>query len=236
MIKPYKVTHDKFTNLGIKGKQPAISCAVVVDQEVAKLLEHNLITLGHRMSAMKIQDFREHKITLTPVVPNLKGKAGWDSSIKAQDSSRQPRAVKQCKASKLSEKGCKRELEHATFQCPQCNERTACTNASIQLHDLDKVYKCKSCKAKVKIRDWMCPCLNRWHLCVIHKSCCSYEGKRKPPCSMPSQCPKRMLGPLSREQLQEIDNKRMRKSNMHILPPAPNILSANLRDRFAHLF
>ncbi len=142
----------------------------------------------------------------------------------------------QCLATFASNHVSKRELEQTQFSCPQCNKETPSKNQCFQLQDLDKVNKCKNCKVNVKVRDWMCSCGHTWHLCDIHRSYCSQQSNKKPLSNVPSQCRKRMLGPLTHEQLQEIDTKRMRRTNQHVLPPAPNILSAKLRERFAYLF
>ena len=47
---------------------------------------------------------------------------------------------------------------------------------------------------------------------------------------------KNPLGPMTIEQLEAHDAKRIRKAPARVLPPSPNILSARLRERFAHLF
>ena len=234
-FKPHKITNEKFLNLGIKGKFPAICCTIEVDNETAQLLEYNLITLGHRVSAAKVQEFREGITTFIPIVPVFKGRAGWDSNIKVQTAKHKPdngNAIATLASNKVS----KRELEQTQFKCPHCNEETQSNKQCFQLQDLDKVNKCKKCKVNVKVRDWMCSCAHTWHLCEIHRSYCSQQSNKKPLSNVPSQCCKRMLGPLTHEQLQEIDTKRMRRTNQHVLPPAPNILSAKLRERFAYLF
>ena len=234
-LKPLKVTNEKLINLGIKGRLPAICCTIAIDNETAQILEHNLITLGHRVSAAKVQEFREGKITFIPIVPVWKGRAGWDSNIKTQPSKQEP-DNQSAIATFASNHVSKRELEQTQFSCPQCNKETPSKNQCFQLQDLDKVNKCKNCKVNVKVRDWMCSCGHTWHLCDIHRSYCSQQSNKKPLSNVPSQCRKRMLGPLTHEQLQEIDTKRMRRTNQHVLPPAPNILSAKLRERFAYLF
>ena len=134
------------------------------------------------------------------------------------------------------EQGIKRPREDISFYCPKCKAPCNSNKCCFQLQDLDKVNKCKNCNVNVKARDWMCSCDHTWHLCAAHRSYCSGKQTKKPPCNGSGQSSKRMLGPLSNEQLQEIDAKRMRKSNQHILDPAPNILSVKLRERFAYLF
>ncbi len=235
MFKPLKSIHDKFLNLGVKGRYPALCCAVEIDDETAALLEHNLITLGHRVSSSKVQEFREGKTALIPKVPVVKGRAGWDSSLKMQEN-KQMHTTSNAIAIQQSKQGTKREVEQVNFHCPQCKTEAASNKQCFQLQDLDKVNKCKNCNVNVKIRDWMCSCDHTWHLCGTHRSYCSKQSNKKPPCNAPSQSRKRMLGPLTQEQLQVIDTKRMRRNNQHILPPAPNILSVKLRERFAHLF
>jgi hypothetical protein len=232
-FRPLKVTHERFLSLGIKGKHAAISCSIDVDDETLRLLELNLITLGHRVSTKQQKDFREGKITFKPVVPNLKGRAGWDSKIKLREGALYQPKPRQ----KHTANCCKRSVQPVCFQCPQCKASVLSSNQAFQNVDLDKVCKCKSCKAYVKVRDWRCSCLNRWHLCDKHQSYANPISK-KPPSSLPSSSSsnKRQLGPFSMEQLREIDTKRMRKCNSQLLTPSPNILSVKLRERFAYLF
>ena len=45
----------------------------------------------------------------------------------------------------------------------------------------------------------------------------------------------RQLDLLTMQQIQEIDTKRMRKSNAQLLPPFANILSVKLRGSLAHI-
>ena len=187
------------------------------------------------MSKAKVQEFCEGKITFTPIVPVWKGRSGWDSRIKVH-ANEQAANSHVAIATHANSTATKRELQQSQFTCPQCKKETPGNKVSLQLQDLDKVSKCANCKANVRIRDWMCSCHHTWHLCETHRSFCSQQSNEKRSCNVPSQSSKRMLGPLTQEQLQEIDTKRMRRNNQHILPPAPNILSVKLRERFAYLF
>ena len=121
------------------------------------------------------------------------------------------------------------------FHCPACNSTIKSSSQAFQLIDLDKTCKCKSCRATNKVKDWKCGCRLPWHLCAIHRVYANDHSK-KPPSSVSSARQKRPVWPLTAEQLQELDTKRTCKSRMQPIPPAPNILSAKLRERFAYLF
>ena len=228
-IKPCKITHQRFISLGLAGKHAAINCSIEVDDDVMKAVEGQLIKLGHLISAKQIRNFQEGSLKLKPSMPNLKGRAGWDSNI-------QP--IKQATWSKIcnlqATGHAKRALDPICLQCPKCKASTISANAAFQSEDLDKVCKCATCKRNSKSNDWLCSCNAKWHLCNMHSHIVRQSSK-KPPKSESIPRPKRQIGPLNFEQLQEIDTKRMRKSNGHLIPLSGNILSAKLRERFAHL-
>ena len=127
------------------------------------------------------------------------------------------------------------ELAGQTIECPACNASELSSNPAFQLDDLDHSCKCNSCKATSKVKDWKYGCNLQWHLCRLYEVHAKCKTK-KPPSSMPKTRPKRQVGPLTTEQLHELDIKRMRKCKLEPLPPAPNIPSVKLRERFAHLF
>ena len=129
----------------------------------------------------------------------------------------------------------KRQYSLACFQCPTCNASELSSNQAFQLKDLDGQCKCKACKRKSKVKDWLCSCQIKWHLCNKHQSHAN-ECKIRNAHGNRSCGTKRTLGPFTQDQLQEIDSKRMRRMPPKVLPPAPNLLSPNLRERFAHLF
>ncbi len=235
LFKPLKTKRDKFGGLAIKGRFAILSCGVQLDPKMAQVLEHNLITLSRQIAASKVEQFKGNKINLVPVTIKLKGRAGWDSAIKLADKDHQPHNDLQIAVQKPSH-GTKRPHDEVHFTCPRCKATSNSNKSCFQLQDLDRVCKCNSCKSNVKVRDWLCSCSHNWHLCEVHRSLCSSKQITKPLSNGPGQSSKRMLGPLSNEQLQEIDVKRMRRSNKHLLDPSPNILSANLRERFAYLF
>ena len=235
MFKPVRCNDEKFINLALKGKFPAIDCGVLLSQDEITIIEHNILTLGRHIANKKVKEYCEGKITLKPNNPVLKGRAGWDSNIKVCG---KDHVATSNNAIVMHEavQGTKRPHEEISFHCPKCQATCNSNKKCFQLQDLDKVSKCRKCKANVKVRDWLCSCGNTWHLCAVHRSYCSSTNTKKPPCNGPGQSSKRMLGPLTTEQLQQYDNKRMRRSNDHLLQPAPNILSCKLRERFAYLF
>ncbi len=121
------------------------------------------------------------------------------------------------------------------FQCPACGASELSSNQAFQLEDLDRSCKCKSCKANCKVKDWRCGCHTPWHLCARHQVHANRKRK-EPPSSGALPAAKRLVGPLTLEQLQELDTKRISKGKFNAIPPSPNILSAKLRERFAYLF
>ena len=233
LLKPLKVKVEKFRGLAIKGKFAALSCGITMDSKTAEVLEYNLITLSRRIARKKVEQFQSNKLNLVKVDIKLKGRAGWDSNIKLAQEQPQPHNDLQIDVKKPT-CGTKRPLDEVYFNCPKCKASTNSNKRCFQLQDLDQTCKCNSCKANVKVRDWVCSCSHIWHLCEVHRSLCS--GKQKPLSKGPGQSCKRTLGPLTNEQLLEIDVKRMRRTNQHLLDPSPSILSPNLRERFAYLF
>ena len=232
-IKPGKIYHEKFLGLAVKGKHPALDLMVDMDPVLRSQVEYHLITLGHTISARQVEKFRKGELSLRPNVPNLNGRAGWDSNIKILRRQQGEQAIP-----------CPQDVTFATvqeqnnptcLQCPHCNASVLSNNKAFQLRDLDIVYKCRSCKQRVKVQDWLCVCHHRWHLCNKHQSYANSTNR-----SVPSErvCTnnKRAIGPLTQAQLQEVDAKRIRRTPPIILPPAPNILSVKLQERFAYLF
>ena len=184
--------------------------------------------------------FRQGEISLKPVFPNLKGRVGWDSGIKATASNASngnaSNAIPISDASNASSARSSIDSPSSLvcFQCPACNASELSSNKAFQLEDLDVTCKCKTCKVNRKSKDWRCGCRIPWHLCTIHQSNANNKIM-KPPSSNPTLKRKATVGPFTLEQLQEIDTKRMRKCTRQPLPPAANLLSAKLRERFAYL-
>ena len=224
-LKPYQVSHQRFLNLGIAGRHASISCSIDVDKDVQELLEYNLIKLGHLMSDKKVQG----KIELKPNRPNYRGRAGWDSDLRVTKGL----SYDYCEQGKCTN-SCKRLLQPVCFICPKCKASTLSSNPAFQIEDLDKVCKCASCKCNVKSNEWLCGCGSKWHTCDIHRNI-QPQPSKKPPGSEPAARAKRPMGPLTQEQLQEIDTKRMRRAGHQMIPLSSNILSVKLRERFAHL-
>ncbi len=232
LFKPMKVTHERFLNLGVKGRYPAINGSIIMDDDLRGALEQNIIALGHRISTKAIKQFREGNSQLTPNIPNLKGRVGWDARI-----IQVPGTKAICCAppeAKSLQVGTKRPLEPACFHCPKCNASELSTNKSFQLEDLDATCKCKSCKQQIKVKDWWCGCCIKWHACTIHQSYANASRPKIDPSSA-HRAPKRSVGPFTYEQLLEVDAKRRRRETPRVLPPTANLLSPNLRIRFAHL-
>ena len=57
MFTPIKVQHEKFLDLAIRGKMPAINLALVINEGEVKMIEQKLITLGHKISGKKLCDY-----------------------------------------------------------------------------------------------------------------------------------------------------------------------------------
>ena len=126
--------------------------------------------------------------------------------------------------------------QRVCFYCPECTASELSSNAIFQIEDLDRKCKCSNCKRSSKVNNWMCACRRKWHLCAHHQVYANCN-KKKLSCSSGPAPAKRLVGPLSLEQLQEFGVKRIHnsKSSFQPLPPNRNILSAKLRERFAHL-
>ncbi len=61
MFTPIKVQHEKFLDLAIRGKMPAINLALVINEGEVKMIEQKLITLGIR--------YRERSYVITLAEP-----------------------------------------------------------------------------------------------------------------------------------------------------------------------
>ena len=140
-----------------------------------------------------------------------------------------------CNTSPLPLQMVLKQASNTCFMCPHCNHPQVSNTAAFQLQDLDKVHKCKNCKRTSKVQAWLCMCHLRWHSCIKHQAYANCATSKTTPCSTAKPV-KRPLGPLTLAVLQEIDAKRIRINPPRILPPAPNLLSIKLRERFAHLF
>ena len=231
VFKPMRVTADKFSGLAIKGKFQAPSFIAVTDENIRMQMHKHLIQLGHKISGVQVDRFISGQIPLTINVPNLRGRAGWDSRIKAIQQQANSIPVQDTQPADPVQQQC----NVFCFACPVCKANEISSNKAFQLQDLDTTCKCKQCKQSSKVRDWSCRCNLRWHLCKIHNSLSSKQATSTPK-SKSCAGVKRAVGPFTHDQLVEIDTKRARKRPPNILPPAPNLLSVNLRERFAHLF
>ena len=235
MFKPIRIKHEKLLGLGIKGKHPAFACAVQMSRDEIRSLETHIILLGRNIAEKKIRQYITGDIELKPTHPTMKGKAGWDSRIKVCENYKS----KTCQHDALvihKHTINKRKHDEAHFKCPKCAYHVNADSPCFQLQDLDKVCRCKSCKVNVKVRDWLCSCDHTWHLCAVHRSYCSGTNNKKLPSSRSSMTVKRPIGPLSNEQLLQVDAKRMRKSNDHLVGPTLSMLGPILRERFAYLY
>ena len=199
-------------------------------------VEHSLISLGRRIPPSKISKFKQKQLGLKPNYPNLKGRAGWDSKIKVIPGYKDKAKTQPTQAQGTSSTPAQAPSNPICLLCPACDASELSSNKAFQLQDLDKTCKCKTCLKNVKAKDWVCMCHLPWHLCNTH-SCTAPKAKSKNvPRSNSCKPNKRTFGPYTHEQLVAIDTKRARHSPPSILPPAPNILSVRLRERFAHLF
>ncbi len=261
LFQPSKIVHDRFSALGIKGKQPAPRFAINLTSQFKTEIENQLIKLGHKLSGQKLADFKAKKICIKPNSLALKGRVGWDSNLKGlgvptstndikplHDISRHQNSIGggtgrlkrvhgdvplSIQANFMKSQGPTNGI--ALLTCPKCKACELSSNKAINYHDFDKACKCKSCKTTSKARNWMCKCQIPWHLCSVHSSCCSTTKKQKQ--SVPTTPCKgtKRIGPFTHEQLVAIDHKRIRRGPAVILPPSSNILSVKLRERFAHL-
>ena len=203
------------------------------DEQMREVVQNNLIMFGHRLPNKDIRAFLDGSIGLKPITPNFKGRAGWDANIVMLP--HENATVEQPTSSGLQVS--KHSVQHGStcYLCPACKYPEPSTKKAFQLVDLDRVCKCSNCKVPSKLQDWLCMCHLKWHLCSKHQSYATQATSKSIPSSTASPV-KRALGPLTLAELQEIDAKRKRKAPPRVLPPAPNLLSIKLRERFAHLF
>ena len=173
------------------------------------------------------------KESLCPSQANLNGRVGWDSNLilfsqrdAISEIEKQPQDQQVQPSANLD----------TVFLCPSCNYPQSSKSAAFQLQDLDKTHKCKQCSSTSSVQKWLCMCHSPWHMCMKHSV---HASKASDPSSgLSSARPqlKRTVGPFNLADLQAYDAKRRRKLPPRILPPAPNLLSSKLKQRFAHLF
>jgi hypothetical protein len=233
LFRPIKVMRQKFMALAIKGKHPAVGFTVVASPMVREQINLSLVQLGHRISAAKATKFLQGELGLNPNEPNLKGRAGWDSNIKIIAGLKPTISNAIVPYVQLKRKA--EQCNPVCIACPKCHANILSNHKAFQLQDLDAPCRCNRCKSNIKVRDWRCMCKLPWHLCATHSNSYTKVKARNVPIK-PCRGTKRAFGPLSHEELEAIDLRRIRKGPVRVIPPAPNILSPLLRERFAHLF
>ncbi len=80
-FKPLHITNDNFIDFALKGKYQAPSLIIIMSEEMQMHIRRKLITLGHKISSTQVDKFLKGDIALAPSLPNLKGRAGWDSKL-----------------------------------------------------------------------------------------------------------------------------------------------------------
>ena len=132
-------------------------------------------------------------------------------------------------------------LQPIRLFCPYCKAQIISTNTAFQMEDLDKICKCKSCQKGHKVSMWKCCCGVKWHTCDRHRTCVVGKAHQSmaldnaQETSKNKNGAKRKLGPLTPQQLEAHDHKRIRCDNHGVLPVTLNMLSPKLKIRFAHL-
>ena len=228
--KPIKITHSRFLGLGVKGKYQAPGIALVMSEQLSRQVEDHLIRLWHPLSSDQLAKFKNGQLELQPNLPNLNGRAGWDSKLTGIAQHGGGAASQPIHSNSSTHQ----QQSPICLMCPACHASALSNGGKFQHNDLDTPNKCTSCGKKSKIRGWLCNCQVPWHLCSAHQSCAICKTKTLSP-DKPCKSAKRSLGPYTQEQLIDIDAKRIRKAPAIIRPPSANMLSANLRERFAHL-
>ena len=135
---------------------------------------------------------KEGKSWIKPCFPNFKRRARWDSNIKTIRIAKWGDSCEQVWIGTH-----KRVFQPMCHLCPQCKASSPSTHTAFQNEDLDKIYKCTTCKKSSKINDWLCSCHIRWHLCDSHSVEITQASKR-PPKSEPIAKQKRQIGPLTK--------------------------------------
>ncbi len=218
---------------------PAINLALVLDEGKAKLIEEKLITLGHKISGKKLQDYRNGAIGLCSKPLMLKGRVGWDSKLvkSITNASETPNMNNMLAIHDNMSNMHDNRHDIPKVVClarPGCKACTTSNNTAIQLVDLDRQIKCEPCGKHVKAKAWTCRCNIPWHLCSVHRHSHSMCSTQNLPMRVPTRGSKR-IPTMTIEDLRALDNRRTRRGPPAILPPQCNILSPGLREKFAHL-
>ena len=238
-FKPIKIQHERFIDLAIRGKMPAINLALDLDEGKFKMIEEKLIILGHKISGKKLRQYINGALGLASKPLMLNGRVGWDSRLTksiinmGETPNMNNMLVAHDNMNSIS--GIHQIIPKIIcLACPGCKACITSNNPAIQLVDLDRPIKCEPCGKHVKAKDWNCKCLIPWHLCSVHRHSHSKCSTKNLSSSVPSQGSKR-IPTMSIEDLRALDNRRTRRGPPAILPPQSNILSPGLREKFAHL-
>ncbi len=230
-FKPHKTNTYKYKGLAIDGIQVAVNMDVFMTDAQRASVERHIIRLGHFMSDDKVQKFRGAEVKLKPGKLRLTGKVAWDAKLKHEYQLEVDTPMIHDITDPVYFNS------EAVISCPHCDHAT--TTIIIKSNDLDGTSKCTKCKKNVKAKDWKCVCKKPWHTCDFHKfsttSSSKYSNISKDDAQGTSKATKRTFGPLTQEELINIDNKRRKWSSPAIYQLAPTLLSAKLRDRFAHI-
>ncbi len=232
--------------------------AINIDSHMQQSIQDKIISLRHQISGKKLDQFKAGKIRLLPKPLALNGRAGWDSKlVKAcdLDATHKPNIIlsmpiqDQAKTNQgIEPEDAMQRLQPTCFSCPTCGAAALSNDKCFQLKDLDNTCMCKACNTRSKVGRWRCNCQLPWHLCTTHIEHCRNQGNKRRT-TPPNIAPKKRIASQTFEQLMAHDNLRASKqlctrmSNSSkcakpassILPPQSNILSHNLRERFAYL-
>ena len=226
-FKPYKNNIHKYKCLGIEGMYPTISAEIHMTEDQRTNVELHIIRLAHHISDKKVQAFKNGEIGLPFNKIKLSGKVLWESRLAPKYTPIQSPAPISDHTTGYTYQG------EALFNCPRCDHIILST--SINSQDLDNTSKCSQCKSNVKAKDWKCKCKMPWHTCNFHRSSITNNITTKSDARSTTTTNKRLIGPLTHEELVNIDIKRRRRDPAILLLPAPNLMSANLRARFPHI-
>ena len=227
-FKPFKTNIYKYKAVAIEGIQTAISMDIYMSNEQRKIVEYHIIHIGHTITDKKLEAFRSGGIPLNINKVRLTGKVIWEAKL------RKSFEIAVDLPSLQDRDEATPHFMEAIITCPICSNSTT-TNNIIKNRDLDSISKCTKCRRNIKANDWKCSCNIPWHTCQSHKYSTISSNNTKNVTHRTLLGTKRAIGPLTHEELINIDNKRIKRTTPAFYPLAPSLLSAKLRDKFAHI-
>ncbi len=155
----------------------ALHLQLAIDDRTQEDIGDQLIKLGHKVSGVKLANFKTNRIDLQPKKLTLKGRTGWDSKLQGKIIKRTNTLNKEQQdgiqhqghflasgAPAESAAPITQTCNAVLFKCLRCTKYETCGHKTFAADDLDKHHKCQECCESTRIRDWTCPCQLPWHV------------------------------------------------------------------------